>query len=127
VNFDYFRDYKKVSAFLIAGVLGLLVETVVLVVLNEMGLGLYVSKLVAIEAAIIAVFLVNDNFAFRNLEKKAYALLRTNFVRSGGTILSFAGLYIGVDMGFHYVAANALGVVLGSGFNYYFERVLTWE
>jgi len=127
VKLDYFKDYKKITAFLVAGVLGLAVETGVLVILKEQGVNLYLSKLVAIEAAIIAVFLINDNFAFRGLEKKTYALLRTNLVRSGGTILSFLGLYIGVNIGFHYVSANAFGVIIGSVFNYYFERVLTWN
>jgi len=127
MSWQYFKEYDKITAFLIAGVLGLAVETVVLVGLTEQGLNLYFSKLVAIEAAIISVFFVNDRFAFKTLEKKAYALIRTNIVRTGGTVLSFAGLFIGIDLGFHYVLANAFGVLIGSGFNYYFERVLTWE
>jgi len=127
INFGYFTDYRKVSAFLLAGVVGLGVETIVLVLLKQLGIGLYLSKLAALEAAILIVFLINDNYAFDDLEKKTYALIRTNLVRSGGTLLSFLGLYLGVRFNLHYLLANTIGVVMGSVFNYYFERVMTWE
>ncbi|EHK01254.1 putative membrane protein [Candidatus Haloredivivus sp. G17] len=83
---------------------------------------LYISKLVALEAAIATVFFINDHFAFSEFGKKAFAILRTNLVRAGGTLISFSGLYIGVELGLHYMIANTIGVGLGSMFNYYFER-----
>ncbi|EHK02152.1 putative membrane protein [Candidatus Haloredivivus sp. G17] len=84
---------------------------------------LYISKLVALEAAIATVFFINDHFAFSEFDKKAFAILRTNLVRAGGTLISFSGLYIGVELGLHYMIANTIGVGLGSMFNYYFERL----
>ncbi len=128
MNWEVFRDYESLTKFLIAGVAGLGVETGVLFLMFDLGsLNLYLSKFVALEAAIVTVFYLNDHYAFEKYDKKAYAILRTNVVRAGGTILSFTGLYVGVELGMHYLIANAIGVVVGSMFNYYFERIITWD
>ena len=128
MNWEVFRDYESLIKFLIAGIAGLGVETGLLFLMFDLGsLNLYLSKFVALEAAIVTVFYLNDHYAFEKYDKKAYAILRTNVVRAGGTILSFTGLYVGVELGMHYLIANALGVVVGSMFNYYFERIITWD
>ena len=128
MKLEVFHDYDKLAGFLLAGVVGLGVENGVLfLMIDYLGYGLLISKALAIEAAIITVFFINDHFAFQEFQKKAYAILRTNLVRSGGTLLSFLGLYIGVEIGLHYMIANTAGVIVGSFFNYYFERVITWD
>lgn len=128
MNLEVFKDYMSLTKFLLAGVVGLVVENGVLFLLFDYGtVNLYVSKLIALEAAIITVFYINDHFAFEQYDKKAYAIIRTNIVRAGGTLISFAGLYIGVELGLHYMIANTLGVGVGSMFNYYFERLKTWN
>ena len=128
MKLEVFKDYMSLTKFLLAGVVGLVVENGVLFLLFDFGsVNLYISKLVALEAAIVTVFFINDNFAFSEFDKKAFAILRTNIVRSGGTLISFAGLYVGVELGLHYMIANTIGVGLGSMFNYYFERLKTWN
>lgn len=128
MKLEVFKDYMSLTKFLLAGVVGLVVENSVLFLLFDFGsVNLYISKLVALEAAIVTVFFINDNFAFSEFDKKAFAILRTNIVRSGGTLISFAGLYVGVELGLHYMIANTIGVGLGSMFNYYFERLKTWN
>lgn len=128
MNLEVFTDYRKIAEFLSAGVVGLVVENGVLFGLVDLAsVNLYFSKLVALEAAIVTVFYINDRIAFKEFEKKAYALLRTNAVRAGGTLISFLGLYIGVEFGLHYLVANTVGVGVGSMFNYYFERLTTWD
>ena len=128
MNWEVFRDYESLIKFLIAGIAGLGVETGLLFLMFDLGsLNLYLSKFVALEAAIVTVFYLNDHYAFEKYDKKAYAILRTNVVRAGGTALSFTGLYVGVELGMHYLIANALGVGVGSMFNYYFERIITWD
>jgi dolichol-phosphate mannosyltransferase len=128
MKLEVFKDYMSLTKFLLAGVVGLVVENGVLFLLFDFGsVNLYISKLVALEAAIVTVFLINDHFAFSEFDKKAFAILRTNIVRAGGTLISFSGLYIGVELGLHYMIANTIGVGLGSMFNYYFERLKTWN
>ena len=128
MKLEVFKDYKKIFAFLAAGAVGLGVENLVLYIgVDIFEIGLYLSKFLALEAAIITVFYLNDYFAFQEFDKKAYALIRTNFVRAGGTIISFLGLYAGVSLGQHYLVANTFGVVVASIFNYYFERIITWD
>lgn len=129
MNFEVFRDYRRIAEFLGVGVVGLLVENGVLYFMIEFfDIGLVWSKVLALEAAIIVVFYMNDRFTFSQFQKKAYALLRTNLVRGGGTLISFAGLLLGVEfLSLHYLVANSGGVLFGSVFNYYFERVITWD
>ena len=128
MKLEVFKDYRKILAFLMAGAVGLGVENLFLYIgVDLLNVGLYISKLIALEAAIITVFYLNDYFAFNEFDKKAYAILRTNLVRAGGTMISFLGLYAGVSMGQHYLVANTLGVILASIFNYYFERIITWD
>ena len=128
MKLEVFKDYMSLTKFLLAGVVGLVVENGVLFLLFDFGsVNLYISKLVALEAAIVTVFFINDNFAFSEFDKKAFAILRTNLVRAGGTLISFSGLYVGVELGLHYMIANTIGVGLGSMFNYYFERLKTWN
>lgn len=128
VELEVFKDYKRILKFLSVGAVGLIVETFVLFIMVEyLDIWLLLSKLIAVEAAIIAVFFLNDSFTFQEFEKNAYALLRTNLVRSGGIIISVSGLYLGVYGGLHYLLANVLGVAAGSLFNYYFERKFTWS
>ena len=128
MKLEVFKDYMSLTKFLLAGVIGLVVENGVLFLMFDYGsVNLFISKLVALEAAIVTVFFINDNFAFSEFDKKAFAILRTNLVRAGGTLISFSGLYIGVELGFHYMIANTIGVGLGSMFNYYFERLKTWN
>ena len=128
MKLEVFKDYMSLTKFLLAGVVGLVVENGVLFLMFDYGsVNLFISKLVALEAAIVTVFFINDNFAFSEFDKKAFAILRTNLVRAGGTLISFSGLYIGVELGLHYMIANTIGVGLGSMFNYYFERLKTWN
>ena len=128
MKLEVFKDYMSLTKFLLAGVIGLVVENGVLFLMFDYGsVNLFISKLVALEAAIVTVFFINDNFAFSEFDKKAFAILRTNLVRAGGTLISFSGLYIGVELGLHYMIANTIGVGLGSMFNYYFERLKTWN
>lgn len=128
MKLEVFKDYMSLTKFLLAGVIGLVVENGVLFLMFDYGsVNLFISKLVALEAAIVTVFFINDNFAFSEFDKKAFAILRTNLVRAGGTLISFSGLYVGVELGLHYMIANTIGVGLGSMFNYYFERLKTWN
>gem|GEM_PF-6585638 len=110
------------------GAAGFFLETLVLYVFyGVLEYNLFISKAIAVESAIILVFYLNDGFTFRKFKTKTYALLRTNIVRSGGILLSFIGLYLGVSLGLHYLISNLLGVLLATGFNYYFERTVTWD
>jgi len=128
LNLHVFRDYESIVKFLIVGAAGFVLETAVLFIFHGvMGVNLFISKALAVESAIIMVFYLNDGFTFKQFKSKTYALLRTNIVRSGGILLSFTGLYLGVSMGIHYLLANILGVIMATGFNYYFERIVTWD
>jgi putative flippase GtrA len=54
MKLEVFKDYMSLTKFLLAGVVGLVVENGVLFLMFDYGsVNLYISKLVALEAAII--------------------------------------------------------------------------
>lgn len=128
MNLESLTDKKRIAKFLGAGAIGFAVENLLLYLLVEYtGLNLYIAKAVGLESAIITVFLINDSVAFSDLDKKAYAVLRTNAVRSAGTAVSFIGLFLGTSAGLNYLVANALAVIAATGFNYVSDFAFTWK
>lgn len=108
---------------------GLALENVMLFVLMEsLGFELILGKLVGAETSIALMFVLNNRYTFRNRpEATLRRFIRSNIVRAGGILIALVVLKIGVALGFWYIAANTVGIVVGFFFNYALESLYTWS
>ncbi|MFP4038526.1 MAG: GtrA family protein [Candidatus Nanohaloarchaea archaeon] len=128
MNLDVFKDYRKIIMFGLVGGLGLFIDNAVLFLLVDiLNINLYISKALSAEASIAVMFILNNSVTFREFEAQAYAFIRSNIVRIGGVIIAFIAIAFGELIGVNYLVSNTAGIAAGFVFNYYFERVLTWN
>ena len=139
--FSYFLDIidrftpgfvkpDQLIKFLIAGFLGLIVDTGLLYIFVEfVGFSPRLSKLISTESAIIMIFFINESWTYKDHRP---GTLLTRFLKSNGFRL--VGLVVGVftiqvflDFGLHLVVANLLSIGLELIFNYTFETLVTWK
>lgn len=122
-------DRKILSYFISIGVLGLVLENVLLFSLVDLlNFDILLSKLIGVEASVAAMFALNDRFTFRpeqNYLPKRF--LKSHIVRSGGIIISIVILQVGVELGVWYLLANTIGIGAGFIFNYVMESFYTWN
>lgn len=124
----------RLGQFLSAGVVGLVVDNLVLVALVEVaGLAPVVAKAGSWEAAVVVIFLVNERWTFAEWgDAGPVPVLRrfgkSNLIRLGGFAVTVAVLYGLTEWaGVWYVAANVAGIGAGFALNYCFESLITWR
>lgn len=122
-------DLKRGVKFSATSILGLGLETVVLVVLVELlNTPLLAAKIVGAEASIAAMFYLNNRYTYTGEPGKVVTrFLKSNAVRTGGILISIIVLEVGVRYGVWYPVANILGVCVGFIFNYGLETAYTWK
>ena len=122
-------DLKRTLKFSATSVIGLGLETVLLVILVEvLNSPLLVAKLIGAEASIAAMFILNNRYTYSGEPGKMLTrFLKSNLVRTGGILISLVVLEAGVRLGIWYPVANIIGVCVGFVFNYGFETVYTWK
>lgn len=123
--------------FCIVGASGVLVDMILLYVLSDprmLNLGLTRSKLVSAETAIVSNFLLNDAWTFRDVavaQTGVWAQLRRflvfNAICSAGLALNVVLLNVLVNIGhLDRYLANALAILLVTGWNFWLNRKLNW-
>lgn len=146
----------RFGRFLSVGVVGFVVDTIVILVLTEFAtesllgataavaawlpnlVGQFVSppllaKLASAEAAIIVMFALNERWTFQRWGNAAVlSLLRrfltSNLVRTGGVAVATTVLLIlNGWFGVWVPLANAIGIAIGFVVNFVFESLLTWR
>lgn len=132
-----FGSWYEVAAqygrFASIGLAGATTNMVVLYALTE-GVGLHymVSAVAAIEAGLLLVFFLNNEYTFdepkRGPRAIAEGILRSNVVRAGGSALHLGILYtLATLMGIHYLAANVAAIFVANLFNYVGEKTWNWQ
>jgi putative flippase GtrA len=137
---------SQLAKFLIAGGISYVVNQIALVVLYEIVFGgmrrsadtfigglnpaLLVSSIIAVEIAIIARFLINDMWTFR--DRRDAPLVRrfvtSNVSSLGSPLISIAVVNILTPVfGINYLVANTIGVALGFGWNYVWSTKVVWR
>lgn len=125
----------RAGKFLSVGIGGAVLDTLVLTLVVELTqVPPVYAKIVSAEAAIIAMFLVNDNwtFASEDVGSSTWATLRrfarSNVVRAGGVAVALVVLYVLYDVfGVWYPVANVVGIGMGFVVNYVAESLYTWR
>lgn len=125
---------KRLLQFLSIGIMGAIVDNLVLITIVEMGFltptpGAVISK----ESSIIFMFVLNERITFsqhgdENLYPIFRRFLRSNVVRAGGAGVGIGILFIlHTYFGVWYVIANIIGIGVGFIVNYTFESLFTWR
>lgn len=122
-------DLRRGLKFSITSVVGLGVETALLMVLVEFfNAPLLLAKVFGAEISIATMFFLNNRYTYDGEPGKIVTrFLKSNAVRIGGIVIGMAILKIGVSYGLWYPVANVAGVCVGFVFNYGLETLYTWK
>jgi putative flippase GtrA len=125
---------ERFGKFLSVGVVGAVVDLVVNAALVEtLSLSPTSAKVFSAEAAIVAMFVMNERWTFAGHGGTdpwdvGRRFLRSNVVRAGGALWALGVLFVLTTYAdLWYVAANAAGIGTGVVINYVFESVATWR
>lgn len=124
----------RLGQFASVGAVGAVVDFAVLVALVEVvGVGELVAKVIAWQAAIVVIFAINERWTFSQfgdtgLRPLGGRFLRSNLVRIGGFVVTMTMYGVLIEVaGVWYVAANAIGIGVGFFVNYACESLYTWK
>lgn len=127
------EDIHKYTKFATVGGLGAVVNTVLLYLFTDMlGIHYLVSGALSIEAAIIAMFFLNNHFTFhpvkQGIRQVLDGILVSNLVRSVGIVAQLAVLYVLTDMaGLYYLASNIIAIFVSSILTFIGENRYNWN
>lgn len=125
VDVNFFR-------FALIGGLGAILNTSLLYFLTEF-LDIYYiySAIIAVEAAIVLMFFLNNTFTFENTKKGRSiisGIVKSNIVRSFGIATSILILYVLTEyFNILYIVSNILAIFIGSIVNFVGEREFNWN
>ncbi|MFB6105326.1 MAG: GtrA family protein [Halobacteriaceae archaeon] len=125
---------RRAGQFLSVGILGAIVDMVVLTTVVELGgVSPAVGKVLSAEAAIVVMFVANEGWTFTEygqsgLRPLVGRFLRSNVVRATGAGVAWVVLVALIEwIGVWYLLANAVGIGAGAVVNYVAETLLTWR
>ncbi|QSG03080.1 GtrA family protein [Natranaeroarchaeum sulfidigenes] len=124
----------RLVRFATVGLVGTTIDFAVLITLVERWeFPLELAKVIAVEAAILVMFVLNDRWTFSQWGNDGYrSLLRrlatSNAVRLGGLTVATVVLSVLVRVfGVPYLLANAVGIACGFVVNFLAESYFTWS
>jgi putative flippase GtrA len=124
----------RLRRFATVGILGAIVQTLLLWVLVEsLGLHYLLAAVLAIEYTIVQQYVLNNSWTFRpsrhrTLESYLRGLVRTNVVRATSIPIQAAILFVLVAWGgLGYLVANLGALVLTGVYRYYLDSRWTWK
>lgn len=142
-NADVLLERARIGQFVSVGVVGAVVETIIVLVLTAgFSVTAVPAKVVGAEASITTMFLVNDNWTFSGegrpgLLRTGRRWVKSHLVRTVGILIAFGVLYLLtshtdvtlVVEGYRLwpTVANLIGIACGLFVNYLFESVFTWR
>ena len=129
--------------FISVGAIGAIVDTAVLVALTGLfGVSGFTAKLAGIEAAVVVMFVLNEQWTFTNqgtggLVAFLRRLGKSHLVRSGGVVVQLIAFWLllgvpliqqtvaGVDLWL--LVASLVSIAVALIVNYVFEGLYTWQ
>ena len=118
----------RASKFLVVGGTGVLVNSLALLLLFQWAhLPLVVASALSVELGIVNNFYWNDRWTFRRTRLSLRRLAQFNLVSLGGLVITTGTLWIlAGHLGLYYLAANLLGIVLATAWNFAVNSWWTW-
>jgi len=124
----------RFGKFVSVGAVGAVVDFAVITLLVEVGsLDPTLAKVGSAEAAIVAMFVMNERWTFAThgaagLGNLLRRFAKSNVVRAGGALWALGVLHVLTTYGdVWYLLANGVGIGTGLFINYVFESVATWK
>lgn len=137
---------SQLAKFLIAGAVSYVVNQIALFLLYEIvfadmrhsadtiigGINpaLLVSSIIAVEIAIIARFIINDAWTFRDRRDAPFVrrFVTSNVSSFGSPLISILVVNILTPVfGVNYLVANTIGIALGFSWNYIWSTKVVWK
>lgn len=123
------ESLSEIVRFGVVGSSGVVVNSGLLYVFHGLaGWALVIASALAVEAAIISNFFLNDLWTFSRRDKTRYRFLRFNLVSLGGLVVNtlvLAGLV--AVTGIHYLIANLIAIAAAMGWNFAANVRWTWR
>lgn len=118
----------ELARFAAVGASGVVVNNTVLYLLHGVaGWHLITASVVAVEAAIISNFALNDRWTFSARERASFRFLRFNLVSFGGLVVNTTVLALLVTVtGLHYLLANLVAIGAATTWNFAANARWTW-
>jgi len=112
----------------VVGGTGVLVNSLALFILFQwVRLPLLVASALATELAIVNNFCWNDHWTFRRTRLSLSRFAKFNLVSLAGLAITACTLWILVNhLGYYYLAANLLGIILATAWNFAVNSFWTW-
>lgn len=127
-------SHARFGQFLSVGVLGAIVDNLVLAGLVELAAVTPLwAKVASAEAAVILMFALNEHWTFSEFSTEnplsvIRRFVRSNVVRAGGVMVALSVLAVLHGfLGVWYLAANITGIGVGFAVNYVAESLFTWQ
>jgi dolichol-phosphate mannosyltransferase len=126
------RPSRELLAFCVVGGSGVLINTGLLLLLSRVaGLRLELASPLAIEGAILWNYALNDRWTFRRRAAQgssAGRLLRFHLVSAASALINYGLLLVLVrTAGMRDLAANLIGIAVGTFINYGANSLWTWR
>lgn len=92
--------------------------------------GLLLASAIALEVSILVRFALNDSWTFRGRGSRSYLrrLAQSNLSSFGGPVIALVAVNVLTPaLGISYLAANAIGIVLGLAWNWSWSSRVVWR
>lgn len=122
--------HKELARFLVVGGSGTLVNYLVLTLTyHYLGWPVILAALLSNETAMISNFFCHEHWTFagdRHGTRKI-RFVRYQFVAAGGIIITSILLALLVHLGFHYLVANAIAILIAVSWNFAMSHRWAWR
>jgi dolichol-phosphate mannosyltransferase len=119
---------SRVSKFLVVGGTGVLVNSLALLLLVQWAhLPVVPAAALSTELSIVHNFAWNDRWTFGRTRLSWSRFARFNLVSLAGLLITTGSVWVLVDhLGVYYLAANLLGIILATAWNFAVNSWWTW-
>jgi len=121
-------NYRPLK-FAIVGLSGILVNLGLLELLIRFRLNIYLASACSIETSIVSNYLLNTLWTFRGRLRSGFikSLVKYHFAVALGALINWIVFAILVFLGFHYIASQLIGILIGFLVNYALSEYYVWS
>ena len=118
----------RAARFCVVGGTGTAINTAVLYLLSRgLGLPLPVSSAIAVELAILSIYMLNVRFTYGARRPSLRRLAKFNLTSLGGLGVNVVIVWLLTRHGVYFIAANFVGIAVAVVVNYTFSVAWVWR